>query len=402
MSNGEDVLDNWEEIDEVGLTSALEKLKASCSSETNHTGHETTTSVKNSANNSLDSFNNPTEKDCYKPENLSSATADITAMKLLQPSSTHDATASISYSIKSGSSSSVLANQPSHAALDDITTTFQPVMMVLHKSSDEYQSANYTAPIANQTVKILRRPTQTKEPRLSVVRPKQPLKSLKQREQEYAEARLRILGSAKNPEDDSNECASPASITMTNSSSPPVYQATSTSLSNIATNAASKQNSPRSQSGPNIYSNHFQPQQQQQLQPTPQQMQYQQNFQYTPQNFYYPLQQQQQQPTMPHKQQTPAYNNNRTLNIPLLSQIPQAQYQQQQQQQPLIKYQQQFLHKSPTQQHHQKQQQQQNWSPVIGSASSSSLRQQQQQQQQDSVVRLPRGPDGTSGFQMRR
>uniref|UniRef100_A0A1A9VZQ0 SUZ domain-containing protein n=1 Tax=Glossina brevipalpis TaxID=37001 RepID=A0A1A9VZQ0_9MUSC len=227
MSNGEDVLDNWEEIDEVGLTSALEKLKASCSSETNHTGHETTTSAKIRANNSLDSFNNPTDKNCYKPENLSSLTADITAMKLLQPS--HDATASVSYSLKSGSSSSALMNQQSHETLNDMTATYQPVMMVLHKPTDEYQSTNYTAPISNQTVKILRRPTQTKEPRSNVVRPKQPLKSLKQREQEYAEARLRILGSAKNPED---ECsASPASISITNSSSPPVYQATATSTS---------------------------------------------------------------------------------------------------------------------------------------------------------------------------
>lgn len=86
--------------------------------------------------------------------------------------------------------------------LDDMTSTFQPVLMVLHKPVDEYQSANYTAPISNQTVKILRRPTQSSEPRNNGIRPKQPIKTLQQREQEYAEARLRILGSAKNPEDE--------------------------------------------------------------------------------------------------------------------------------------------------------------------------------------------------------
>ena len=115
-----------------------------------------------------------------------------TQMKLLQRSTTQDSTTTTTTSSKPSPKS----------PLDDMSAAFQPVMMVLHKPQDEYHSANYTGPIANQTVKILRRPTQSSEPRNNGIRPKQPLKTLQQREQEYAEARLRILGSAKNPEDD--------------------------------------------------------------------------------------------------------------------------------------------------------------------------------------------------------
>lgn len=79
----------------------------------------------------------------------------------------------------------------------------QPVMMVLHKTTNDYDAATYCTPTSNQTVKILRRPAQAEERRdINGMRPKQPIKTLKQREQEYAEARLRILGAAKNPEDD--------------------------------------------------------------------------------------------------------------------------------------------------------------------------------------------------------
>lgn len=118
-----------------------------------------------------------------------SSSRPTTQMKLLTRSNTQDSNTSVkSSNVKS--------------PLDDMSASFQPVMMVLHKPQDEYQSANYTPPIANQTVKILRRPTQSTEPRNNGIRPKQPIKTLQQREQEYAEARLRILGSAKNPEDE--------------------------------------------------------------------------------------------------------------------------------------------------------------------------------------------------------
>lgn len=52
------------------------------------------------------------------------------------------------------------------------------------------------------TVKILRRPTSDKsDNKLNETKPKAPVKTLQQREQEYAEARLRILGSAKSEEE---------------------------------------------------------------------------------------------------------------------------------------------------------------------------------------------------------
>lgn len=54
------------------------------------------------------------------------------------------------------------------------------------------------------TVKILRRPTNDKNNQqlLAEQKPKAPIKTLQQREQEYAEARLRILGSAKSEEEE--------------------------------------------------------------------------------------------------------------------------------------------------------------------------------------------------------
>ncbi|XP_043514664.1 SUZ domain-containing protein 1 isoform X1 [Frieseomelitta varia] len=56
------------------------------------------------------------------------------------------------------------------------------------------------------TVKILKRPTRDSQgsgdgPLVNGDKPKQPIKSLKQREQEYAEARKRILGEEKSPEE---------------------------------------------------------------------------------------------------------------------------------------------------------------------------------------------------------
>ena len=114
-------------------------------------------------------------------------------MRLLQRTPTQDSSTS-----SSNSSSSAVAKSP----LDDVAASFQPVLMVLHKPNDEYDGASYSNPLSTQTVKILRRPTQSSEPRNNGMRPKQPIKTLQQREQEYAEARLRILGAAKNPEDE--------------------------------------------------------------------------------------------------------------------------------------------------------------------------------------------------------
>lgn len=56
------------------------------------------------------------------------------------------------------------------------------------------------------TVKILKRPSRDSQgsgdgPLINGDKPKQPIKSLKQREQEYAEARKRILGEERSPEE---------------------------------------------------------------------------------------------------------------------------------------------------------------------------------------------------------
>lgn len=166
----------------------MQKLKISSNSSAT-CERITTTSYKNS--NSGTSTASPSSINSLNTTTPSSNTKS-TQMKLLQRSTTQDSTTTTT------SSSKPTPKSP----LDDMSAAFQPVMMVLHKPQDEYHSANYTGPIANQTVKILRRPTQSSEPRNNGMRPKQPMKTLQQREQEYAEARLRILGSAKNPEDD--------------------------------------------------------------------------------------------------------------------------------------------------------------------------------------------------------
>lgn len=189
MSNGGDVLDNWEEIDEVGICMTLQtKLQTA--------NDDTTTSCK-----STTAGEAKTEK----------------KMKLLQRPQSPQET-----SLKSNSSMATTAGpkqimiakkqvSASGQVIDpDLTTA--PVMMVLHKSASEYDAANYANSINNQTVKILRRPAQAEERRdLNGIRPKQPIKTLQQREQEYAQARLRILGSAKNPEDE-KPATPPASV----------------------------------------------------------------------------------------------------------------------------------------------------------------------------------------------
>ncbi|XP_055838361.1 SUZ domain-containing protein 1 [Episyrphus balteatus] len=133
MSNGDDVLDNWEEIDEAGLDSKLNQIN------------------KNRKE--------PSNQDQEKKQNMSNLAMSF------------------------------------HNSI--------PMMMVMQQTENEYKSSNYTTE-AMPTVKILRRPVQhsSVSSRNNGVRPKQPIKTLQQREQEYAEARLRILGSAKNPEDE--------------------------------------------------------------------------------------------------------------------------------------------------------------------------------------------------------
>lgn len=67
--------------------------------------------------------------------------------------------------------------------------------------SDDDMRTPYTPP--EPTVKILKRPTNDRNSLQSAdAKPKAPIKTLQQRELEYAEARLRILGAAKSPEDE--------------------------------------------------------------------------------------------------------------------------------------------------------------------------------------------------------
>lgn len=78
----------------------------------------------------------------------------------------------------------------------------RPFAAMLLNDDDECLRAQYVPP--EPTVKILKRPTNDKNNQqlLGEQKPKAPIKTLQQREQEYAEARLRILGSAKSEEDD--------------------------------------------------------------------------------------------------------------------------------------------------------------------------------------------------------
>lgn len=69
-------------------------------------------------------------------------------------------------------------------------------------NDDDCMRTQYVPP--EPTVKILKRPTNDKNNQqlLAEQKPKAPIKTLQQREQEYAEARLRILGSAKSEEEE--------------------------------------------------------------------------------------------------------------------------------------------------------------------------------------------------------
>ncbi|XP_015603150.1 SUZ domain-containing protein 1 isoform X2 [Cephus cinctus] len=100
---------------------------------------------------------------------------------------------------------SFLVVQKSNALIHSSLTTnhnSSPRMVVL---GDDAMRSQYVPP--KPTVKILKRPTRDSQgsgdgPLTNGDnKPKQPIKSLKQREQEYAEARKRILGEERNPEE---------------------------------------------------------------------------------------------------------------------------------------------------------------------------------------------------------
>lgn len=70
--------------------------------------------------------------------------------------------------------------------------------IIMMPSDDEYRT-QYVAP--QPKLKILKRPTSGGNQTSIESRPKPPVKTLQQREQEYAQARLRILGSARSAEE---------------------------------------------------------------------------------------------------------------------------------------------------------------------------------------------------------
>jgi len=72
------------------------------------------------------------------------------------------------------------------------------VKMMLLNDDERLSTYGPTEP----TVKILKRPTLEQNNRSTTeAKPKAPMKSFRQREQEHQEARLRILGAAKSPEE---------------------------------------------------------------------------------------------------------------------------------------------------------------------------------------------------------
>ncbi|XP_043258419.1 SUZ domain-containing protein 1 isoform X2 [Colletes gigas] len=91
---------------------------------------------------------------------------------------------------------------------------------------DDGVRSQYVPP--KPTVKILKRPTRDSQgsgdgPLVNGDKPKQPIKTLRQREQEYAEARKRILGEEKSPEEKLEQEISriqPKSITPSGSGLP--------------------------------------------------------------------------------------------------------------------------------------------------------------------------------------
>ncbi|XP_036321844.1 phospholipase D A [Rhagoletis pomonella] len=381
MSNGDEVLDNWEEIDEVGLTNTLQKIQ-----QKQRDTQQKTYSAKLCSNLPTTSENTPASLLAVYPQTTkltstvdpdqftlskadfpTSAVAATVPMKLLQRNACTSNTTGGNVSVTTAGTS---ADADLKSPLEDMAASFQPVMMLLHKPADEYQSTTYAAPTNLQTVKILRRPTQSMEPRNNGIKPRQPIKTLQQREQEYAEARLRILGSAKNPEDEAGAANTSNSTAATTTAIVNATASTNNSYKGNATSPKGNQSGGNNGGGGggngsplNLYNNYYNQQQQQQQQA----------------NYYYMQQQKQHQ----QQQQIPPAYNTRSMSALLPLPLPTTLQHQHQQQQPKLQ---------PQTQH-------QTWSPVVGgSVSSTALR----QQQQESILRLPRGPDGSTGFQMRR
>ncbi|XP_041448361.1 uncharacterized protein LOC121403962 [Drosophila obscura] len=284
---------------------------------------------------------------------------------------------------------------------DDDPHDLVPLSKIHLRSTSD--PATYATPTINQTVKILRRPAQAEERRdTNGMKPKQPIKTLKQREQEYAEARLRILGAAKNPEDDKPPTPPTppgGSLLATPQTAPPA--GTHSTLPAVSYNNNNNNNNSNPGPGPGMHRSSSAPKMSQVSAMYNNYNSYFQGPHNPGLNYYYqhagPQPPQQQPPVIqPHfNQRMPPYGVGGGMGMGGMPA------------------------QSPPQSSLNQQQQQQSWSPVVGgSVSAALLRQQsmqqspQQHQQQhqppqtynDNVLRLPRGPcpNGSVGFQMRR
>ncbi|EDV99018.1 GH13635 [Drosophila grimshawi] len=152
MSNGDDVLDSWEEIDEAGLCMTLQTKLQTANDDNSSSNLNPTTAAESAAVNKMKLLQRP--QNLQESNDSSSSTGTLVAVMPKQI---------------------MIAKKPQQSAptLDaDLNTA--PVMMVLHKPNSDYDSVNYATPISNQTVKILRRPAQAEERRDSNgMRPKQ-------------------------------------------------------------------------------------------------------------------------------------------------------------------------------------------------------------------------------------
>lgn len=101
--------------------------------------------------------------------------------------------------------SQIKKNATSNQTISNVEIDCSRPFAAMLLNDDDCMRTQYVPP--EPTVKILKRPTNDKSNQLSLAdqKPKAPIKTLQQREQEYAEARLRILGSAKSEEDEGHQ-----------------------------------------------------------------------------------------------------------------------------------------------------------------------------------------------------
>lgn len=219
------VRDNWDEIDDSELTSKLQQLKTTAaasktsSSRSNDTVDGTTTARSDSHDaaagaNSKQTTQQPTTTTTTPTPNVASSSMPSSATTRIGilPRPSHPAAAEELPSNNDIASPRLMAdnstsafNTPTGGATvaiqlpsllqkdDDYGGHQRPVILARNGANG---SPAGTVAAVEPIVKILRRPEHHRTTPVVVERPKQPMKTLQQRKAEYAEARLRILGSA--------------------------------------------------------------------------------------------------------------------------------------------------------------------------------------------------------------